>query len=66
MKIELTDLFRSYPKSYCGDGVYVISDGFGIWLHTGDPYEPDNRVYLEPEVLDMVMAFVKQCKEERG
>ncbi len=31
---------------YLGDGVYAISDGFGIWLHANDHLNPTDKIYL--------------------
>ena len=40
------------PATYCGDGVYAIFDGYGIWLHANDHKNPSDRIYLEPDVLN--------------
>ena len=42
---------------YIGDGVYAISDGWGIWLHANNPDYPTDRVYLEPQVLTALNDF---------
>ncbi|MHA1302164.1 MAG: hypothetical protein ACTSPI_00480 [Candidatus Heimdallarchaeaceae archaeon] len=47
-------------SSYIGDGVYAGFDGMNIWLYTGSHDYPDNRVCLEPEVLDSLIHFVKR------
>lgn len=52
------------PATYLGDGVYAISDGYGIWLHTGSHDKPDNRVYLEPELLKALVQFEKNSKSK--
>lgn len=46
---------------YLGDAVYASFDGYRVKLRTGDGRE--NVVYLEPEVLDMLAAFVQQIKQ---
>lgn len=57
---------------YIGDGVYAEFDGFGIWLRTGDHRDDycDNKVYLEPDVLDSLNRFYgyvlnKRIKEKK-
>ena len=52
-----------YPKEYLGDGLYAISDGYGIWLHANHPENPTDRVYLEPEVLEAINIFAKKCDD---
>ena len=49
------------PAEYCGDGVYAIFDGYGIWLHANSHDNPTDRIYLEPSVLDSIVMFYKQC-----
>jgi len=48
-------------SDYIGDGVYAGFDGEGIWLYTGSHDYPDNRVYLEPQVLDSLIRFAKRA-----
>ncbi len=55
---------RAQKKEYIGDGVYVIFDGFGFWLHTNDLENPSDRIYLEPTVLESLNRFAKLCGEE--
>lgn len=45
--------------AYIGDGVYAEFDGYGIWLRTGDHRDDlcDNKVYLEPDVLNSLNQF---------
>lgn len=52
--------------SYLGDGVYAIFDGFGIWLHANDHEHPTDRVYLEPQVLQGLLAFDKEARSEEA
>jgi hypothetical protein len=47
-------------RDYIGDGVYAEWDGFGIWLYANSPGS-DNRIYLEPEVLEALNKFAKRC-----
>lgn len=51
---------RRVPATYCGDGVYAVFDGYGIWLCTKDYKHPTNRVFLEPEVLKNLNNFVEE------
>ena len=62
---------KKRPATYLGDAVYAIFDGFGYWLHTGSHDHPEQRVYLEPYVLDALVRFsgesiseevIEQCK----
>jgi len=43
---------------YCGEGVYAIFDGYGIWLHANDLKNPTDKIYLEPSVLCSLNRFV--------
>lgn len=42
---------------YIGDGVYVMYDGFGFWLHANSHDKPTDRIYLEPQVFDALVAL---------
>ncbi len=53
------------PASYLGDGVYAIFDGHGIWLHANDHKDPTDRVYLEPQVLELLVAFDKDVRNQQ-
>lgn len=47
-------------KSYLGDGVYVdLEDGM-IKLTTEDGFRATNTIYLEPEVLTAMFAYLKR------
>lgn len=49
---------KTLRKEYLGDGVYVLYDGFGIWLHANDHENPTDRIYLEPVVLKALLRFL--------
>jgi len=49
---------------YIGDGVYVIWDGFGIELRANSHDCPTDTIYLEPEVIEKLNAFIKRMKNE--
>ncbi len=47
-------------STYIGDGVYVIFDGYGFWLHANDLRNPTDKIYLEPAVFYDLVAAVKR------
>jgi hypothetical protein len=48
-------------KEYLGDGVYVDFDDFGcLTLTTEDGVSVTNRIFLEPEVLEAFLAYLKR------
>ena len=49
-------------KEYLGDGVYVEFDGFMVILTTGA--ELSNVIYLEPEVVQALTAFIAKLQQE--
>lgn len=53
-------------ENYCyiGDGVYAFFDGYGIWLRCNHHSEDKctDKIYLEPDVLDSLNFFSKQCR----
>ena len=51
-------------QDYVGDGVYALFDGFGIWLHANDHEHPTDRIYLEPQVLELLNRFADRCFSE--
>ena len=46
-------------KKYIGDGAYVDYDGFGLILTTEDGINITNRIYLESDVYDSFLLYVK-------
>ena len=46
-------------KQYIGDSVYAEFDGYGIILTTenGLPFDPSNRIIIEPEVLNALFRY---------
>ncbi len=50
--------------TYLGDGVYAEYDGLGVWLRTGDHRVTlcDEKIYLEPQVLEALSQFVKNLE----
>ena len=49
-------------ETYLGDAVYASFDGHQIWLRTGDGN--DNRIALEPPVIDALFEYVRRLKAE--
>jgi len=45
--------------TYLGDGLYVDFDGYQIRLYTPQ----GNEVYLEPDVLNNFLRYVKELNE---
>ena len=48
--------------SHLGDGVYVGFDGHGFWLHANAHDYPTDAIYLEPEVFEGLVRYVKETK----
>lgn len=46
---------------YIGDGVYVVFDGYGFWLHANSHDNPTDRIYLEPQVALVLMRKVEEA-----
>ena len=48
-------------KEYLGDGVYVDQNAVSgaLVLTTEDGYSTTNVIYLEPEVLDALLRYLK-------
>ena len=48
-------------KRYLGDSVYAELDGWTIKLTTeyGQPEDPSNIIWLEPEVIKALIAYVE-------
>ena len=51
-------------KRYLGDGAYVAFDGYGLWLTTENGIATTNSIYLEPQVIEALEAYVKELREE--
>lgn len=46
-------------KTYLGDSVYAVSDGWGVILTTenGLPSDPSNTIYLEDSVIEALIRY---------
>jgi hypothetical protein len=52
---------------YLGDGAYVRWDQFGVLvLFTTDGVRITNQIFLEPEVLDALQAYLAQTSAAKG
>ena len=49
--------------TYLGDGLYASFDGYQIVLMANSHTEPTDTVYLEPEVLENFLEYVRKLKE---
>jgi hypothetical protein len=45
-------------EAYLGDGAYVRFDGYALELTTNNGIRVTNRIVLEPEVYERLVAFV--------
>jgi hypothetical protein len=53
-------------KRYLGDAVYACWSNFGdLMLTTEDGINVTNKIYLEPEVLNSLMNFIKETSSAR-
>jgi len=60
-------MLEAKPKKiYLGDSVYANFDGYAIILTTENrlPTDPSNEIYMEPEVLDALVVFVKSFEKK--
>ena len=53
-------------KEYLGDAVYVQWDGYYLGLSTEEegPMHPTNLIWLEPEVWERLVDYVKRLDPE--
>ena len=51
---------RRDHETYLGDGVYYSFDGYQHWLQASDGVSIQHAIALEPEVLQRLVAHVKQ------
>ncbi|KKL81671.1 hypothetical protein LCGC14_1992450 [marine sediment metagenome] len=48
---------------HIGDGVYVMFDGAGFWLHANSHDEPTDRIYLEGSVMEQLFILHEKALE---
>ena len=53
-------------QDYIGDGVYVLFDGYGIWLHANNHEYPSDRIYIEPNVLEALNRFSTRVRRSHA
>lgn len=46
--------------AYVGDGVYIMFDGYGFWLHANSHDKPTDKIYLEPEVFSILIKLIDE------
>lgn len=53
-------------KAYLGDSVYAEFDGYSVTLTTenGLPFDPSNRIVMEPEVVKAFFEYVQACSKK--
>jgi hypothetical protein len=52
-------------EHYLGDGAYAYFDKFNaLVLYTSDGIRRTNEIFLEPEVLDALLAFIQKSTTE--
>lgn len=53
--------FTTYPhtKLYLGDGAFLSTDGFSLWLTTENGIDVTNQIALEPEVALALLRTIK-------
>lgn len=49
-------------KEYLGDGVYADHDGNGVVLTTENGLCATNTIYLEPEVIVALQAYMEKLR----
>lgn len=47
-------------KAYIGDGVYADLDGFAVVLTTEDGISVQNRIVLEPEIVESLLLWLER------
>ena len=53
------------PKNHIGDGVYVEDDGYGIVITTENGISVQNRIVMEPEVIEAFERYVARFRKLR-
>lgn len=46
-------------RQYIGDSVYADNDGYSLILCTNNGYQDENTIYLEPEVVENLLAYLQ-------
>ena len=53
----------SQIKTYLGDGAYAAFDGYSVILTTSDGVSDTNTIYMEPEVVQVLMTFFTEVEK---
>ena len=53
-------------QEYLGDGLYVGTDGFHLWLYTSNGILVTNKVALEPQVLANFLDYINARYQREG
>jgi len=59
--VRAVDRPGATARRYLGDGVYVVFDGFGVWLTVEHGLSATDAIYLEPEVYRALVRFVERA-----
>ena len=51
---------------YLGDGVYLTHDGYQAKLYTTDGKNETNTIYLDDNVIDVLIEELKELRERRN
>lgn len=49
-------------KTYLGDSVYAVDDGFHVVLTTDNGLGPSNEIYLESNVIINLIMFIEESR----
>jgi len=55
---------KSDSRIYLGDGVYVYSDGYGLWLEANMP--TTDRIYLEARIFESLLRYVESINKAKN
>ena len=58
--VRAVDRPDAKSRRYLGDGVYVVFDGFGLWLTAENGLTATDAIYLEPGVYHELVRFVDE------
>lgn len=59
MRIDPAKAYRDY----LGDSVYIAVEAGMVRLTTNNGLGPSNTIYLEPEVIDALLAYIERVRE---
>jgi hypothetical protein len=53
-------------QQYLGDGLYASFDGFQVEVFSHDGLNKTNSVFMEPDILDSFIGFIKSIKQKES